>query len=62
MEFLCKSSFLEIYNEQVFDLLDTASCGLHILSAIIIIISMYRDSFIYVHTSSTDFHRNKTLI
>ncbi|XP_065913181.1 kinesin-like protein KIF15-B isoform X2 [Dysidea avara] len=30
VEFLCKSSFLEIYNEQVFDLMDTASSGLHL--------------------------------
>lgn len=30
MEFLCKCSFLEIYNEQVFDLLDPASSGLHL--------------------------------
>ncbi|CAI8053814.1 Kinesin-like protein KIF15 [Geodia barretti] len=30
VEFLCKCSFLEIYNEQVFDLLDPASSGLHI--------------------------------
>lgn len=28
MEYLCKCSFLEIYNEQVFDLLDSASSGL----------------------------------
>lgn len=30
VEFLCKCSFLEIYNEQVFDLLDPASSGLHL--------------------------------
>ncbi|XP_065186569.1 kinesin-like protein KIF15 [Sycon ciliatum] len=30
VQFLCKTSFLEIYNEQVFDLLDTASVGLHL--------------------------------
>ena len=30
VEFLCKCSFLEIYNEQVYDLLDPASCGLHL--------------------------------
>ena len=30
VEFLCKCSFLEIYNEQVFDLLDSASSGLHL--------------------------------
>ncbi|KAL5466847.1 hypothetical protein EMCRGX_G030998 [Ephydatia muelleri] len=30
VEFLCKCSFLEIYNEQVFDLLDPASVGLHL--------------------------------
>ena len=30
VQFLCKCSFLEIYNEQVFDLLDPASKGLHI--------------------------------
>ena len=30
MEYLCKCSFLEIYNEQVFDLLDSASSGLHL--------------------------------
>ncbi|XP_077869154.1 kinesin-like protein KIF15, partial [Saccoglossus kowalevskii] len=29
-EFLCKCSFLEIYNEQIFDLLDPASVGLHL--------------------------------
>ena len=28
MEFLCRCSFLEIYNEQIFDLLDPASIGL----------------------------------
>ena len=28
MEFLCRCSFLEIYNEQIFDLLDPASTGL----------------------------------
>lgn len=28
MEFLCRCSFLEIYNEQIFDLLDPASSGL----------------------------------
>lgn len=26
--FLCKCSFIEIYNEQIFDLLDSASSGL----------------------------------
>lgn len=26
--FLCKCSFIEIYNEQIFDLLDSASAGL----------------------------------
>ncbi|XP_077983161.1 kinesin-like protein KIF15 [Glandiceps talaboti] len=30
VEFLCKCSFLEIYNEQIYDLLDTASPGLHL--------------------------------
>jgi hypothetical protein len=30
VEFLCKCSFLEIYNEQVYDLLDSASSGLHL--------------------------------
>ena len=30
VDFLCKCSFLEIYNEQVYDLLDPASCGLHL--------------------------------
>ena len=31
MEFLARCSFLEIYNEQIFDLLDTASTtGLHL--------------------------------
>ena len=30
VEFLCRCSFLEIYNEQVYDLLDPASSGLHI--------------------------------
>jgi len=30
MEFLCKCAFLEIYNEQVYDLLDPASTGLHL--------------------------------
>ncbi len=30
VQFLCKCSFLEIYNEQVFDLLDPASVGLHL--------------------------------
>ena len=30
VEFLCKCSFLEIYNEQVFDLLDPVSVGLHL--------------------------------
>eukprot|EP00794_Sanderia_malayensis_P018958 gene18958-20864_t len=29
-EFFCKCSFLEIYNEQIFDLLDAASAGLHL--------------------------------
>jgi len=29
-EFICKCSFLEIYNEQIFDLLDPASVGLHL--------------------------------
>jgi len=28
VEFLCRCSFLEIYNEQIFDLLDPASIGL----------------------------------
>ena len=28
LEFLCRCSFLEIYNEQIFDLLDPASSGL----------------------------------
>lgn len=28
VEFLCRCSFLEIYNEQIFDLLDPASMGL----------------------------------
>ena len=28
VEFLCRCSFLEIYNEQIFDLLDPASTGL----------------------------------
>lgn len=28
--FLCKSSFIEIYNEQIYDLLDTASANLFI--------------------------------
>ena len=28
LEFLCRCSFLEIYNEQIFDLLDPASIGL----------------------------------
>lgn len=28
LEFLCRCSFLEIYNEQIFDLLDPASTGL----------------------------------
>ena len=28
VEYLCKCSFLEIYNEQVFDLLESASSGL----------------------------------
>ncbi len=37
VEFLCKCSFLEIYNEQVYDLLDNASSGLHILTIVIII-------------------------
>ena len=30
MEYLCSCSFLEIYNEQVYDLLDTSSIGLHL--------------------------------
>ena len=30
IQFLCKCSFLEIYNENVFDLLDAASRGLHL--------------------------------
>ena len=30
VQFLCKCSFLEIYNEQVFDLLDPGSTGLQI--------------------------------
>ena len=30
MEYLCSCSFLEIYNEQVYDLLDTSSTGLHL--------------------------------
>ncbi|GFN80030.1 kinesin-like protein kif15, partial [Plakobranchus ocellatus] len=29
-QFLCRCSFLEIYQEQIFDLLDTASQGLHL--------------------------------
>nr|XP_054748122.1 kinesin-like protein KIF15 [Lytechinus pictus] len=29
-EFLCRCSFLEIYNEQIYDLLDPASMGLHL--------------------------------
>lgn len=29
-EFLCRCSFLEIYNEQIFDLLDPASAGLNL--------------------------------
>nr|Q9GYZ0.1 RecName: Full=Kinesin-like protein KIF15; AltName: Full=Kinesin-related protein KRP180 [Strongylocentrotus purpuratus]AAG01844.1 kinesin-like protein KRP180 [Strongylocentrotus purpuratus] len=29
-EFLCRCSFLEIYNEQIYDLLDPASLGLHL--------------------------------
>ncbi|XP_071509705.1 kinesin-like protein KIF15 [Diadema antillarum] len=29
-EFLCRCSFLEIYNEQIFDLLDPACMGLHL--------------------------------
>ncbi|XP_060060806.1 kinesin-like protein KIF15 isoform X2 [Erinaceus europaeus] len=28
--FLCKCSFIEIYNEQIYDLLDSASAGLHL--------------------------------
>jgi len=28
LDFLCRCSFLEIYNEQIFDLLDPASSGL----------------------------------
>ena len=28
--FLCKCSFIEIYNEQIFDLLDSASAGLYL--------------------------------
>ncbi|KAF7485524.1 Hypothetical predicted protein [Marmota monax] len=28
--FLCKCSFIEIYNEQIYDLLDSASTGLHL--------------------------------
>ena len=30
MEFLCQCSFLEIYNEQIFDLLDPTSTGLQL--------------------------------
>jgi kinesin family protein 15 len=30
VEYLCSCSFLEIYNEQVYDLLDTSSTGLHL--------------------------------
>lgn len=30
MSFLCKCSFIEIYNEQIFDLLDTASASLFV--------------------------------
>ena len=30
VEYLCSCSFLEIYNEQVYDLLDTSSIGLHL--------------------------------
>ncbi|XP_064610861.1 kinesin-like protein KIF15 [Liolophura sinensis] len=33
-EFLCKCSFLEIYNEQIFDLLDTTSPCLHLRESI----------------------------
>lgn len=28
--FLCKCSFIEIYNEQIYDLLDSASAGLYL--------------------------------
>ena len=38
VEFLCKCSFLEIYNEQVYDLLDPASVGLRILCTTILLI------------------------
>lgn len=30
IEFLARCSFLEIYNEQIYDLLDAASMGLHL--------------------------------
>ena len=30
VEFLCRCSFLEIYNEQIYDLLDAASTGLQL--------------------------------
>ncbi|KAM9592971.1 kinesin-like protein KIF15 [Trichechus inunguis] len=30
MSFLCKCSFIEIYNEQIYDLLDSASAGLYL--------------------------------
>jgi kinesin family protein 15 len=30
VEFLCQCSFLEIYNEQIFDLLDPTSTGLQL--------------------------------
>lgn len=28
--FLCKCSFIEVYNEQIYDLLDSASVGLYL--------------------------------
>lgn len=28
--FLCKCSFIEVYNEQIYDLLDSASAGLYL--------------------------------
>ena len=30
IQFLCRCSFLEIYQEQIYDLLDPASAGLHL--------------------------------